>query len=93
MAREIETFWLKIKLQYNINWSHLFNESLEPVYTIGGVDARNVHQSRDEQNLFKSTFTNTTEREQQYSFRTERSTRSTATVIVGKILHIAFSES
>uniref|UniRef100_A0A914RCT5 Uncharacterized protein n=1 Tax=Parascaris equorum TaxID=6256 RepID=A0A914RCT5_PAREQ len=55
--------------EYNINWSHLFNESLEPVYTVAG-----------------STFTNTTEREQEYSFKTERSTRSTATVVV--VMHI-----
>ncbi|OZC08191.1 hypothetical protein X798_04807 [Onchocerca flexuosa] len=71
-------------LQYNINWSHLFNESLEPIYTIGDVDVRNVRQSKDEQSLFKSTFTNTTEREQEYSFKTERSTRSAATVIIEK---------
>lgn len=76
-----------MKLQYNINWSHLFNESLEPIYTIGSTDVRNVRQSKDEQSLFKSTFTNTTEREQEYSFKTERSTRSAATVIVGKMVH------
>ncbi|EJW87429.1 hypothetical protein WUBG_01663, partial [Wuchereria bancrofti] len=69
---------------YNINWSHLFNESLEPTYTIGGANTKNVRQSKDEQCLFKSTFTNTTEREQEYSFKTERSTRSAATVIIEK---------
>ncbi|EFO21519.2 LIN-24 Like family member [Loa loa] len=69
---------------YNINWSHLFNESLEPIYTIGSADVRNIRQSKDEQSLFKSTFTNTTEREQEYSFKTERSTRSAATVVVEK---------
>uniref|UniRef100_A0A0R3RUL8 Ig-like domain-containing protein n=1 Tax=Elaeophora elaphi TaxID=1147741 RepID=A0A0R3RUL8_9BILA len=69
---------------YNINWSHLFNESLEPIYTVGCTDVRNVRQSKEEQSLFKSTFTNTTEREQEYSFKTERSTRSAATVIVEK---------
>ncbi|VDN01001.1 unnamed protein product [Thelazia callipaeda] len=74
----------KKHLQYNINWYHLFNESLETVYTIGGVDAKNVKQSKEEQCLFKSTFTNTTEREQEYSFKTQRSTRSTATVIIEK---------
>lgn len=82
-----------MKLQYNINWSHLFNESLEPIYTIGSTDVRNVRQSKDEQSLFKSTFTNTTEREQEYSFKTERSTRSAATVIVGKMLHYIFDLS
>ncbi|VDN19268.1 unnamed protein product [Gongylonema pulchrum] len=61
----------------------MFNESLEPTYTIGGLDIRNTQKSKDEQTLFKSTFTNTTEREQEYSFKTERSTRSSATVIVG----------
>ncbi|VIO86120.1 Uncharacterized protein BM_BM2499 [Brugia malayi] len=71
-------------LQYNINWSHLFNESLEPTYTIGSTNAKNVHETKDEQCLFKSTFTNTTEREQEYSFKTERSTRSAATVIIEK---------
>uniref|UniRef100_A0A915BEU0 Uncharacterized protein n=1 Tax=Parascaris univalens TaxID=6257 RepID=A0A915BEU0_PARUN len=71
-------------LQYNINWSHLFNESLEPVYTVAGVDTKQVRQAKEEQCLFKSTFTNTTEREQEYSFKTERSTRSTATVVVEK---------
>lgn len=63
----------------------MFNEALDPVYTSGGVDVKNVRQSKDEQSLFKSTFTNTTEREQEYSFKTERSTRSAATVIIGKI--------
>uniref|UniRef100_A0A915Q5N6 Uncharacterized protein n=1 Tax=Setaria digitata TaxID=48799 RepID=A0A915Q5N6_9BILA len=77
-------FVQKSKLQYNINWSHLFNESLEPTYSIAGVNVRNVRQSKDEQSLFKSTFTNTTEREQEYSFKAERSTRSAATVIVEK---------
>uniref|UniRef100_A0A0R3Q7U7 TMEM132 domain-containing protein n=1 Tax=Brugia timori TaxID=42155 RepID=A0A0R3Q7U7_9BILA len=62
----------------------LFNESLEPTYTIGSTNAKNVHETKDEQCLFKSTFTNTTEREQEYSFKTERSTRSAATVIIEK---------
>lgn len=74
----------KRHLQYNINWSHMFNESLDPVYTVGGVDMKSVRQSKDEQCLFKSTFTNTTDREQEYSFKTERSTRSSATVVVEK---------
>ncbi|VDO10946.1 unnamed protein product [Brugia timori] len=62
----------------------MFNESLEPTYTIGSTNAKNVHETKDEQCLFKSTFTNTTEREQEYSFKTERSTRSAATVIIEK---------
>lgn len=63
----------------------MLSESLEPIYTVG-TDVGNIRQSKDEHSLFKSTFTNTTEREQEYSFKTERSTRSAATVIVGKIL-------
>lgn len=70
-------------LQYNINWSHLFNEYLEPRYTVSGIDTRYVHQSKSEQVLFKSTFTNTTERVQEYTFKTERCTRSTATISIG----------
>ncbi|VDM41748.1 unnamed protein product [Toxocara canis] len=80
----LDRFLSRYQFQYNINWSHLFNESLEPVYTVSGVDTKQVRQAKEEQCLFKSTFTNTTEREQEYSFKTERSTRSTATVVVEK---------
>ncbi|VDM12833.1 unnamed protein product [Wuchereria bancrofti] len=71
-------------LQFNINWSHLFNEYLEPRYTVSGIDTRFVHQSKSEQVLFKSTFTNSTERSQEYTFKTERCTRSTATISIEK---------
>ncbi|MFH4977800.1 hypothetical protein AB6A40_004509 [Gnathostoma spinigerum] len=79
----------KKHLQYNINWSHLLNESLEPQYSPNGhiptgVDKNNVKSLKDEKVLFKSTFTNTTDREQEYSFKTERTTRSSATVSVEK---------
>lgn len=74
----------KKHLQFNINWSHLLNECLEPRYTVSGMDARQVRQAKEEQCLFKSTFANTTDREQEYSFKAERSTRSSATVIVEK---------
>uniref|UniRef100_A0AAF5PJR3 LIN-24 Like family member n=2 Tax=Wuchereria bancrofti TaxID=6293 RepID=A0AAF5PJR3_WUCBA len=71
-------------LEFNINWSHLFNEYLEPRYTVSGIDTRFVHQSKSEQVLFKSTFTNSTERSQEYTFKTERCTRSTATISIEK---------
>ncbi|CAG9540457.1 unnamed protein product [Cercopithifilaria johnstoni] len=71
-------------LEYNINWSHLLNEYLEPRYTVSGIDTRYVRQSKGEQVLFKSTFTNNTEREQEYTFKTERCTRSTATISIEK---------
>lgn len=74
----------KKHLQFNINWSHLLNECLDPTYTFGGIDSRSVKQNKEEQCLFKSTFSNTTDREQEYSFKTERSTRSSATVVVEK---------
>ncbi|VDM50878.1 unnamed protein product [Toxocara canis] len=74
----------KKHLQYTINWSHMFNECLEPHYSIYGVDMNSTKQSKCEQVLFKSTFTNTTEREQEYSFKTERATRSAVTVAVEK---------
>uniref|UniRef100_A0A0N5AAW7 Immunoglobulin E-set n=1 Tax=Syphacia muris TaxID=451379 RepID=A0A0N5AAW7_9BILA len=74
----------KKHLQFNINWSHLLNECLDPTYTYGGVSTNAVNQAKEEQCLFKSTFSNTTDREQEYSFKTERSTRSSATVIVEK---------
>lgn len=70
-------------MQYNINWSHLFNEYLEPRYTVSGIDTRYARQSKSEQVLFKSTFTNSTEREQEYTFKAERCTRSTATIAIG----------
>ncbi|KAL3989635.1 hypothetical protein ACH3XW_28475 [Acanthocheilonema viteae] len=72
----------KKHLEYNINWSHLFNEYLEPRYTVSGIDTRYVRQSKSEQVLFKSTFTNSTERPQEYTFKTERCTRSTATISI-----------
>uniref|UniRef100_A0A0M3IG47 LIN-24 n=1 Tax=Ascaris lumbricoides TaxID=6252 RepID=A0A0M3IG47_ASCLU len=71
-------------LQYNINWSHAFNECLEPRYSLYGVDINSTKRSKSEQVLFKSTFTNSTDREQEYSFKTERATRSTVTVSVEK---------
>ncbi|VDN60379.1 unnamed protein product [Dracunculus medinensis] len=74
----------KKHLQYNINWSHLFNECLDPTYSIDGIDTKSTRQTKEEQTLFKSTFTNTTEREQEYSFKTERSTRSSVTVAIEK---------
>uniref|UniRef100_A0A915BAW8 Uncharacterized protein n=1 Tax=Parascaris univalens TaxID=6257 RepID=A0A915BAW8_PARUN len=70
--------------EYNINWSHAFNECLEPRYSIYGVDINSTKRPKSEQVLFKSTFTNSTDREQEYSFKTERSTRSTVTVSVEK---------
>ncbi|EFO23923.1 LIN-24 Like family member [Loa loa] len=73
-----------ILTQYNINWSHLFNEYLEPRYTVSGIDTRSIRQSKSEQVLFKSTFTNSTERAQEYTFRAERCTRSTATISIEK---------
>lgn len=75
-------------LQYNINWCHLFVEFLEPRYTVFGIDKHPVQQPKNEQVLFKSTFTNSTDRAQEYTFRTERSTRSTATISIG--LYIPF---
>ncbi len=65
----------------------MLSESMDPVYTIDGVDTRTQRHgtsSKDETVLFKTTFTNTTDREQEYSFKTERATRSAATVIVEK---------
>ncbi|VDN00700.1 unnamed protein product [Thelazia callipaeda] len=69
-------------LQYNINWSHLNSQYLEPIYTVSGIDQRQCFQPKSEQVLFKSTFTNGTERAQEYSFKTQRCTRSTATIAI-----------
>ncbi|TKR65119.1 hypothetical protein L596_025573 [Steinernema carpocapsae] len=74
----------KKHLQFNINWSHILNESLEPTYTKDGVPLEQIKEAREEQCLFRTTFTNTTDREQEYSFKTERTTRSAATAIVEK---------
>ncbi|KAM3728728.1 Dual-specificity RNA methyltransferase RlmN [Dirofilaria immitis] len=74
----------KKHLEYDINWSHLFTEYLEPRYTVSGIDTRHVRQSKSEQVLFKSTFTNNTERPQEYTFKAERCTRSTATISIEK---------
>ncbi|VDK22020.1 unnamed protein product [Anisakis simplex] len=76
--------FIAMKFQFNINWSHVFNECLEPRYSLYGVDMKSMKPSKSEQVLFKSTFTNTTEREQEYSFKTERVTRSAVTVSVEK---------
>lgn len=43
-----------------------------------------IFQKQDEKVIFKTTFTNTTQREQEYSFKTERATRSSSTVIIEK---------
>lgn len=62
----------------------MLEETLEPVYTVGAMNTKNDDKiSKDEVSLFKSTFTNTTDREQEYTFKTERSTRSSATIVVG----------
>uniref|UniRef100_A0A1I8AHX0 Uncharacterized protein n=1 Tax=Steinernema glaseri TaxID=37863 RepID=A0A1I8AHX0_9BILA len=74
----------KKHLQFNINWSHMLNESLEPTFTRDGVPTDQSRQAPEEQCLFRTTFTNTTDREQEYSFKTERTTRSAATAIVEK---------
>ncbi|CAJ0604339.1 unnamed protein product [Cylicocyclus nassatus] len=76
----------KIKKKYlafNINWTKLFQESMEPEYGYQGAKG-NVSAPKEEKVLFKTTFTNTTQREQEYSFKTERCTRSTSTVIIEK---------
>ncbi|EYB86711.1 hypothetical protein Y032_0274g1016 [Ancylostoma ceylanicum] len=70
-------------LCYNINWTKLFQESMEPEYGYQGAKG-NVSAPKEEKVLFKTTFTNTTQREQEYSFKTERCTRSTSTVIIEK---------
>uniref|UniRef100_A0A1I7WE56 HTH_48 domain-containing protein n=1 Tax=Heterorhabditis bacteriophora TaxID=37862 RepID=A0A1I7WE56_HETBA len=69
-------------LSYNINWTKLFQESLEPEYNIHGMK-ENANVPKEEKILFKTTFTNTTQREQEYSFKTERCT-SSSTVIIEK---------
>ncbi|CAD6198975.1 unnamed protein product [Caenorhabditis auriculariae] len=69
-------------LSYNINWTKLFQESSEPTYSIHGARPNVISNPKDEKVLFKTTFTNTTQREQEYSFKTERATRSTSTVII-----------
>ncbi|KIH48072.1 hypothetical protein ANCDUO_21862, partial [Ancylostoma duodenale] len=58
---------------YNINWTKLFQESMEPEYGYQGGKG-NVSAPKEEKVLFKTTFTNTTQREQEYSFKTERCT-------------------
>ncbi|CAB3409967.1 unnamed protein product [Caenorhabditis bovis] len=71
-------------LSYNINWTKLFQECSEPIYTVLGAKPPAISSSKDEKVLFKTTFTNTTQREQEYSFKTERATRSSSTVIIEK---------
>ncbi|RCN28379.1 hypothetical protein ANCCAN_25879 [Ancylostoma caninum] len=56
---------------------------MEPEYGYQGAKG-NVSAPKEEKVLFKTTFTNTTQREQEYSFKTERCTRSTSTVIIEK---------
>ncbi|KAK5978570.1 hypothetical protein GCK32_021232, partial [Trichostrongylus colubriformis] len=46
---------------------------MEPEYEIHGAKG-NVTGPKEEKVLFKTTFTNTTQREQEYSFKTERCT-------------------
>ncbi|XGW27347.1 hypothetical protein V3C99_007723, partial [Haemonchus contortus] len=70
-------------LSFNINWTKLYQESMEPEYEIHGAKG-NVTGPKEEKVLFKTTFTNTTQREQEYSFKTERCTRSSSTVIIEK---------
>ncbi|VDO11456.1 unnamed protein product [Haemonchus placei] len=69
--------------EFNINWTKLYQESMEPEYEIHGAKG-NVTGPKEEKVLFKTTFTNTTQREQEYSFKTERCTRSSSTVIIEK---------
>ncbi|KJH49370.1 hypothetical protein DICVIV_04510 [Dictyocaulus viviparus] len=71
------------KCEFNINWTKLYQESSEPEYAYQGAKG-NVIAPKEEKVLFKTTFTNTTQREQEYSFKTERCTRSTSTVIIEK---------
>jgi hypothetical protein len=83
---KIESRIARKHLDYNINWRHLLVETCAPVYTIDGVAIVDDQRNDAKHNvcLFRTTFTNTTNREQEYSFKTERTTRSSATVIVEK---------
>ncbi|CAI4225934.1 unnamed protein product [Auanema sp. JU1783] len=69
-------------LCYNINWTKLMQESKEPQYNEKGPQV--TEGPKSETVLFKTTFSNTTQREQEYSFKTERCTRSASTVIIEK---------
>lgn len=72
-------------LDYNINWRHLTVETRPPTYTIDGVGDIDEHEAaKHHVVLFRTIFTNTTDHEQEYRFKTERTTRSSVTVIVEK---------
>lgn len=74
-------------LEFTINWKHVAFEFDSPDYTIVPAALRGGHgpkKNMQPQVLFRTVFTNTTNREQEYSFKTERITRSAATVIVEK---------
>ncbi|MCP3663285.1 MAG: ETX/MTX2 family pore-forming toxin [Gammaproteobacteria bacterium] len=71
-------------LQYNINWKNVKFLFDSPSYDIlpflGGSSG--AKQNVQPQCLFRTYFANNTKQEQEYSFKTERTTRSTATVII-----------
>ncbi|XP_013394012.1 uncharacterized protein LOC106161564 [Lingula anatina] len=62
-------------LEYTINWKRVKFIHAEPVY---GNETRPKHPQA--QVLFKTFFTNNTDREQDYSFQTQRVTRSSCNV-------------
>lgn len=75
----------KEMLQFNINWKHVKFHFDEPQYeavpqTFGG-SALNTPKFQP-QVLFRTYFTNNTDFDQEYSFKTERTTRSSCTVCV-----------
>ena len=66
-------------LQFNVNWKRAKIRHSEPDY-----DDQRSPGAPNTQVLFKTTFTNNTENEQEYSFRTERTTVSTCEVEIEK---------
>jgi hypothetical protein len=74
-------------LMYTVNWKYVIFDFENPDYTIVPATLPAGHGPKHNvqpQVLFRTVFTNTTNRDQEYSFKTERITRSCATVIVEK---------
>uniref|UniRef100_A0A915J078 Vitellogenin n=1 Tax=Romanomermis culicivorax TaxID=13658 RepID=A0A915J078_ROMCU len=75
----------KEMLQYNINWKYVKFHFDEPHYDVvpHTINGNEVHKPKFQpQVLFKTHYTNNTAFEQEYMFKTERTTRSSCTVCV-----------
>lgn len=75
----------KDMLQWNINWKHVkfyFDQPRYDAFPLSGAGSGHKRPHVQPQVLFRTHYSNNTDYEQEYSFKTERTTRSSCTVCI-----------